>query len=910
MGKRLEHFFAGLFLFAVIAGIYSDKIFGSDYIFTEVIQDITNIYGFYPWDNFSVAELKNGYFPLWNSHNGLGVPHLANMQSAVFYPLSWIKFIFGFWNVIDGLLLFRLWLAGFCLYFFARRALGLFWTSAFFAGLSFSLCGYFLRYVYMSHLNVECLLPLQLLLFFELGSKRKFYLWVLSSLGIYLLISGGFPEASLYAILFSSLYFLFGAVPGAAFRVKLGLSLSVLVFGFLLASVQWLGFYEYLGQAWTYHQQGSGLRHLDIAYAISMFSPWFFGSNSQSALAPFLVPGMGTVAVIFCIRGVLGTWPGIRHNAYWFASAIFLAGLIYGLPPFIWLARLFPFNLTYNDKYAAPVLSLCVALLAAQGFEKFIRERALVLDLLSLGLSWVWVSGNLIVALLDGFRPFYALGIKIEMARASTIAVLFLLALSLRRRGAFARMTAALILSAAIGSAYFDHYFNCGIERSDYLFGQLQEARKIKNIFPGPFRYSAEGEILPPNLLLALGVDDLRSYDPLYPRSYVYLLAAVNGLGDQESINRHYQKNKFFQIDRERLNSALAPVLNLTLYSADYDLNFSLVGEVILKQGRETGGYAGWARNEMVEVSGEARKALLMASNDRIDAELESGRSVAAIHFEAALSPVQGQFKGDGAEFQLLTRGQGPRRLAYSRFLNPVLREEDRSWKPVGIPLVFTEPKIRVSLIGLSGPRGNFSHDYLAWGGIRVLHPGFKVEGAESWKQEGVISLNHLKNSFPRYFLAQGIDIIPGKNLEQELASFIRLGSAPEGYFRNQAVVPEPITFQSSGKQLQGQSWVKVIRSRPEQVELELRARTDCFLIASEQYFPGWRARLDDEEQRIHRADLALRAIFVPAGEHKVRFWYEPAWFEVGLFATLAGFFSVLIFSAWGVRKRQSRTQE
>ncbi|TMB24176.1 MAG: YfhO family protein, partial [Deltaproteobacteria bacterium] len=53
---------------------------------------------------------------------------------------------------------------------------------------------------------------------------------------------------------------------------------------------------------------------------------------------------------------------------------------------------------------------------------------------------------------------------------------------------------------------------------------------------------------------------------------------------------------------------------------------------------------------------------------------------------------------------------------------------------------------------------------------------------------------------------------------------------------------------------------------------------------------PGWRAYVDGQPATLHRANLAFRAVAVPAGQHTVAFRYEPRSVRVGLVLTaLAG---------------------
>ena len=898
MSRRLEYLLVAISFWLILVGVYADKLYGPGYIFTETIQDITNIYGFYPWDSFSAYQLSDGRFPLWNPHNGLGIPHLADMQTGVFFPLNWIKFFFNFWSVIDWLLIFRLWLAGYFLYLFTRKSLGLNIFSAIFSGLNYMLCGYFLRYIYMSHINVECLIPFQLYIFHQLWKKRNILFWCFSGLGIYLLITGGFPEASLYGIGFSVAYFLFGINGVKDFGKKLWLAFSVLGFGFLLASVQWLGFYEYLGQAWSYHQAGVGIRHLDLAYIISGLLPWFYGKNLESTLVPFLLPGLGTVAVILGLRAILGINSNYSFSWFWVLSTIILIGIIYGIIPFIWLGYIFPFSLTYNFKYAVPVLSLSVSVLAGIGVGEFLKGERRFWDLLSLGIVWFWAGLNLIFGLLNKFEPFYAFGLGMEMLRLVVVIFALVLIMFLSKNQRLWLVSKGLILALVIGSIYFDYSANRGIDRSNYLFAQIEEAKQLKRLLPEPGRFSAEGEILFPNFLLGLGVDDIRSYSPLYPKTYVYLLASINGLKTQEQINQHYNQNKLFQINRGKINSALVPILNLRLYAVDYELNSVPLAEPIIKKGRESGDFAGWTRSELIEISEESKKALLMHSSGRIDMRLEPKSEIAELHFDIGIKPVNGEFLGDGAQFQFLFQQGDNWRIGYSRFLNPAIRKEDQGWKKVSLNLGIIKNWFEFCLVGLSGPRGDNYRDYLGWAGIRLIYPGVKMEGIVNLTELGEISLNYFGRSYNRYYLVDDVEISSARNIEEELTQFIRLNQVEAGYFQHQAIINGKTDLpKRRGAEVSQKRFLNLVKAETEEVELNLGADKDYFLVSSEQYFPGWRARVDEKEVRIYRANLALRAIFIEQGRHKVKFWYEPWSFHIGLWTSLIGFLVGMIFN-------------
>ncbi|MEE9187783.1 MAG: hypothetical protein V3U36_00345, partial [Anaerolineales bacterium] len=48
---------------------------------------------FIPWWTYAWDEITRGVLPLWNSILGMGAPLIANYQSALFYPPTWLYFL-------------------------------------------------------------------------------------------------------------------------------------------------------------------------------------------------------------------------------------------------------------------------------------------------------------------------------------------------------------------------------------------------------------------------------------------------------------------------------------------------------------------------------------------------------------------------------------------------------------------------------------------------------------------------------------------------------------------------------------------------------------------------------------------------------------------------------------------------
>jgi hypothetical protein len=79
-------------------------------------------------------------------------------------------------------------------------------------------------------------------------------------------------------------------------------------------------------------------------------------------------------------------------------------------------------------------------------------------------------------------------------------------------------------------------------------------------------------------------------------------------------------------------------------------------------------------------------------------------------------------------------------------------------------------------------------------------------------------------------------------------------------------------------------------------------------LVFSEVEYPGWRATVDGDPARLVRADYLLRALCVPAGEHRVVLVYDPPLTRLGLAITSLTLMSIGGVAAWGSRGRARRS--
>src|SRR3954447_55326 len=80
---------------------------------------------FYPLRSYIAETLGQGRLPLWNPYLFAGTPYLANPQTAVLYPGTWLFAVLETPRAYALNFLIHLWIAGIGFYGFARLSLGL-----------------------------------------------------------------------------------------------------------------------------------------------------------------------------------------------------------------------------------------------------------------------------------------------------------------------------------------------------------------------------------------------------------------------------------------------------------------------------------------------------------------------------------------------------------------------------------------------------------------------------------------------------------------------------------------------------------------------------------------------------------------------------------------------------------------
>ncbi|HMQ55277.1 MAG TPA: YfhO family protein, partial [Anaerolineae bacterium] len=83
--------------------------------------------------------------------------------------------------------------------------------------------------------------------------------------------------------------------------------------------------------------------------------------------------------------------------------------------------------------------------------------------------------------------------------------------------------------------------------------------------------------------------------------------------------------------------------------------------------------------------------------------------------------------------------------------------------------------------------------------------------------------------------------------------------------------------------------------STPQSLSLSVSTPTPALLVLSEPYYPGWQATVDGQSAPILRANYLLRAIPVPAGEHRIELVFQPWSFTLGAIISLLTLIAVSV---------------
>ena len=246
---------------------------------------------------FSEAFHTYGTLPMWNNYEASGTPFLANILSAMFYPLNVLFLILPTDNVFGIKLIIDIFIAGLSTYLLARQ-LKLDRYSSFFSATVFMFSGIFIGRINIGHepaIDVIALVPLLLLLFLKTLENRSIKYGILTGIVLGLQILAGYLQFAIYSAYLLIFYFIYDLFVSKEFKRKLLLSrfslisivfiTSLLVSAFqLLPSFEFSKYSIQAGQPISYEllTSDSSSYSMTPKYTIALLMPDFFGSRTDN----------------------------------------------------------------------------------------------------------------------------------------------------------------------------------------------------------------------------------------------------------------------------------------------------------------------------------------------------------------------------------------------------------------------------------------------------------------------------------------------------------------------------------------------------------------------------------------------------------------------------------------------------
>lgn len=511
----------------------------------------------FPWRQFSINQLKIGQIPWWNPYNFSGTPHLANFQSASFYPLNLIFWFVDFTTGWSLLVVSQQFLGGLFLYLFLRNN-KLSSLSSAFGSITWIFSGFFIAWLeWNTAVHVAVWTPLILLSINHLHpvSKNKpkanqTFIW--ATILLFSLVSqlfAGYPQPWIYLSFLQLGYLAFRYFQNAHSHKSLSPivnTISIYVIAYAIGLLQLIPTLMFSQQSNRVLDQGGSQYNLLRAdwflpyqNLIQMIVPDFFGNPATLNYWGVFnyTEFVSFIGVIPFFMVLLACTARQKSKLTKFFLTALVISLIFALKNPLSTLQIqlnLPFLSSSQPSRWIVITDLSLSILAAVGLESFIHRRS------GMKLSWtilflVFVVLWIAVLLL----PHLQAGLSLELNTSKrnlvlpTLEIVILSLMLLAQRftpkasKSFMVLTLVLVITSSLSGLRFGRKFT---PFSDPVF--LYPPSSILTYLQshqGVFRYATtDRRIMAPNINLPYKLYTIEGYDPLYLYDYGRLISAVD----------------------------------------------------------------------------------------------------------------------------------------------------------------------------------------------------------------------------------------------------------------------------------------------------------------------------------------------------------------------------------------------
>ncbi|MBU6455077.1 MAG: YfhO family protein [Cyanobacteria bacterium REEB67] len=908
-----------------------DSLFAAQHSGQSMLMDPSLVYLMMPYYWLKASLIKTGQVPLWNPYSGLGCPLAADPQALAFSPLHLPLLLSPGLSGYSLVLVLEILILGLSTYGLAR-SLCLGRSAAAFALFAVAFCPYERWYLELLG-NGFCFVPLVFWLILRLRRRPSLLKIWTTGLGCALMLLSAHPELSFFSIALASLALL-GIVgadrePRPAPESKRRVVLALLAAGlcsFMLAAPMLVPFLEYLRNSDSY-KFGSG------APAVVRWQTWFFdllqpGFGGAS-------PTLGPAAIVFlplafCAAGqkklLVAVLAALTVICLFITGKIFPFDLLLSRPPLTYLVV----------NYAFPTVLLLTAILAAFGLDAALatstgagkdgsnNSAMRSSDAPPTSISSTALTVSIALALLVAFFPLATRALHLNLTganfdlclpdysfnrndvlRYSIYAIVTALALiavkmkPLRNSAIFLSLAALLSASAEITTAAKSMPKRPAFAYSERIV--IPELRK--NTDGGLERFIATGShLLRPNTNVVFSLSDLRTHNPLFPRRYLAYIkacgahldefnqtfdsplspllnvAAVGAVLSQEPVTSQAELDKSSQSPYPAQSMTIEPgALTATFSPLAIDAEKQAIfGKLVfnaISQNAAFGNAADLNYNlALYETNSDEVGPVIWFSDVRPLAEdLKKGR------FITIPTPITQSGKTVTLAMQVFNK-------VTDTWLSPDGNHKNTARAKT--PFIFGQLKLKEKSTAQIATEQKTKREKEEQGDAIEADADYKL----MFESPDHLRIYASQKALPRAFAVRRATFVKSP---QEALTAIEAKS----FDGRQEVILE-----SSGADIHGDdsvpraanengappnTAVKIVAFTADKVTLETDLGEPTYVILNDIFYPGWQAKIDGQAARILPANYIMRAVFAPAGKHRIVFVYEPQTFKIGLILSL-----------------------
>ncbi len=898
--------------------------------------------------------LAHGQIPLWNPYIFAGTPLLASVYPGVLYPPNWLFAVLPPVVAMNAVVLISFEIALIGTYLYARK-IGIHRTGAILAGSLFTFGGFMIAHLgHTSRVAAAAWLPWVLLAVEHLFQETKWCWVVLGAIFLGLQFVAGEPQMTFNTALVAAFYVAFSLL----FRTTQAAKTRFVIFGFCLALCGGLFSLVQYFPARELQKQGTRAQ-LDYEYfsafslppqqLLTLIFPYFFGGGG---IRPYTQApwgnsfwGAGSVSVSAGYIGLLGLmlvliaiFRGRKHSLIILWAIIAVTAIILALGDYLpfglnhFLYRIPFYNLFRGSYRHLLEYTFAAAMLAGFGTNELLnaeRSQRLRLFFLSAG-----IIASAVIATAILYRFFSVRFVSSQprlpefghftnpeawipiLTLLISVAALF----SFVRRPGFATK-ALLIVIAIVDVGTFGWFFEWH-NASKELVARLPDSSSVKFIKSREtdfhsFRLLSDGgqpfsqnyeELNFPNNSILRGIQSVNGYDVLELGRFRDIAGEMttegklqdhNALGASHSGFDLLNVKYFLREQRGAIENGRGVVYDGIRFT-EPPINLQLAkGAHFATQSQPA-----WA-TEIAFVSALANSASLAdgtpilkiklhtSDNKIIEREFVAGRDSAEWAYDR--SDVQSSAKHQRANVIENYPAEG---FAAHRYLARI--KFDRvEVNRIEIDYVAPEAEALITRASLfdasSGTATPISDESLA---------------PERWQKLGSfgnVELYENLHYLPRVWSVKNIEVRSGT----EVLQVIKEGKFADGAkfdphetalleledFGGKQFLLPPVDKNKSAK-------VSITKYQPQSIALESEHNEASFLVLSEIYYRGWEAEIDNVRTPVYRVNHTLRGLSVPAGKHRIEFFYRAPSLKNGAWYALLSFIILGIGTVFSLSRK------